>query len=52
MIFDDADVPAANLLGAPGQGWAIAKQLLGYERGPSDVSWVARLSLHLRTLED
>ena len=52
VTFDDVDVPASNLLGERGQGWSIANQLLAYERGPSDVNWIARLSLHLRTLED
>ena len=52
VFFDGAVVPAANLLGAPGQGWAIAMQLLGYERGPADVGWVARLSRMLTLLED
>ena len=52
VFFDDALVPAANLLGAPGQGWSIAMQLLGYERGPADVGWIARLSRMLTLLED
>jgi alkylation response protein AidB-like acyl-CoA dehydrogenase len=51
VTFDDADVPAHHLLGERGQGWSIANQLLAYERGPSDVNWIARLSLYLRTLE-
>jgi alkylation response protein AidB-like acyl-CoA dehydrogenase len=51
VTFDDVDVPTEHLLGERGQGWSIANQLLAYERGPSDVNWIARLSLHLRTLE-
>jgi acyl-CoA dehydrogenase len=31
-FFDDVRVPAANLVGAPGQGWTIAKFLLKHER--------------------
>jgi alkylation response protein AidB-like acyl-CoA dehydrogenase len=50
--FDDAAVPAGNLLGERGQGWTIANQLLAYERGPSDINWIARLGGHLRGLED
>jgi alkylation response protein AidB-like acyl-CoA dehydrogenase len=50
--FDDAVVPATNLLGQRGQGWSIANQLLAYERGPSDINWIARLSSHLRGLEE
>lgn len=52
VFFDGAMVPAANLLGQPGQGWAIAMQLLGYERGPADVGWVARLARMLTVLEE
>jgi alkylation response protein AidB-like acyl-CoA dehydrogenase len=52
VFFDDCLVPAVNLLGAPGQGWAIAMQLLGYERGPADVGWVARLARVLTLLTD
>ncbi len=31
-FFDDVRVPAANLVGAPGQGWTIGKALLEHER--------------------
>ncbi len=31
-FFDDVRVPAENLLGAPNQGWTIAKALLEHER--------------------
>lgn len=50
--FDGALVPVTNLLGERGQGWSIANQLLAYERGPSDINWIARLASHLRGLED
>jgi len=52
VFFDGAEVPAENLLGRPGQGWAIAMRLLGYERGPSDIGWVARLIRMLTLLEE
>ena len=52
VFFDGAVVPAANVLGEPGGGWAIAMQLLGYERGPADVGWVARLARMLTLLEE
>jgi alkylation response protein AidB-like acyl-CoA dehydrogenase len=51
VFFTDAEVPASCLLGARGQGWSIANQLLAYERGPSDVNLMARLGTHLRSLE-
>lgn len=52
VTFDDVLVPVENLLGARGQGWSIANQLLAYERGPSDINWISRLSRQLRGLED
>jgi alkylation response protein AidB-like acyl-CoA dehydrogenase len=51
VTFDDVDVPVENLLGERGQGWSIANQLLAYERGPSDINWISRLSRQLRGLE-
>jgi alkylation response protein AidB-like acyl-CoA dehydrogenase len=51
VTFDDVEVPAENLLGQRGQGWSIANQLLAYERGPSDINWISRLSRQLRDLE-
>ena len=44
VTFDDVEVAAENLLGERGQGWSIANQLLAYERGPSDINWISRLS--------
>jgi alkylation response protein AidB-like acyl-CoA dehydrogenase len=32
VFFDDVRVPAENLIGSPGQGWAIANSSLGRER--------------------
>jgi alkylation response protein AidB-like acyl-CoA dehydrogenase len=52
VFFDGAEVPAENVLGKPGDGWTIAMQLLGYERGPADVGWVARLTRMLTVLEE
>jgi len=33
IFFEDARVPAENLLGGEGQGWAIAMATAGFERG-------------------
>jgi alkylation response protein AidB-like acyl-CoA dehydrogenase len=43
VFFDDVEVPTSAVLGKIGEGWAIANQLLAYERGPADIGWVARL---------
>ncbi|HEX7132008.1 MAG TPA: acyl-CoA dehydrogenase family protein [Iamia sp.] len=51
VFLDDVVVPADDLLGRPGQGWEIAMALLGFERGPSDIGWTARLGRRLADLE-
>ncbi len=51
VTFENVEVPADHLLGERGQGWSIANQLLAYERGPSDINWISRLSRQLRELE-
>jgi alkylation response protein AidB-like acyl-CoA dehydrogenase len=43
VLFDDVEVPADNLVGARGRGWAIAMSMLTYERGPADMGWVGRI---------
>jgi alkylation response protein AidB-like acyl-CoA dehydrogenase len=37
LFFDGAVTDAANIVGEPGQGWAIAMATLGFERGVSTV---------------
>ena len=51
VFFTGAIVPATQLLGQPGQGWAIAMALLGFERGPADMGWTARLARQLSIAE-
>lgn len=48
LVFEDAVVPAANLLGAEGQGWAIALETLNWERA---LMPVARLGAMQHALE-
>jgi alkylation response protein AidB-like acyl-CoA dehydrogenase len=38
IFFDGARAGAADLVGAPGQGWAVAGGLLGFERGVSTLA--------------
>jgi alkylation response protein AidB-like acyl-CoA dehydrogenase len=40
--FDGARVPAANMIGEPGQGWALAMTVVSHEREPGELGYVAR----------
>lgn len=51
VFFDGVEVGADALLGAPGQGWEIANFLLGFERGPADNGWIARMRRTVESLE-
>jgi alkylation response protein AidB-like acyl-CoA dehydrogenase len=49
VAFDDVLVPCSDRIGAEGEGWAIAMDILSYERGTS--SWLRQLLLHDRAEE-
>jgi alkylation response protein AidB-like acyl-CoA dehydrogenase len=49
VFFTDVEVPGDGLLGAPGEGWAIAMTTVSYERGPADVGFTSR---YVRVLRD
>jgi alkylation response protein AidB-like acyl-CoA dehydrogenase len=42
VIFDGARVPAANMIGAPGEGWPLAMTVVSHEREPGSLGFVAR----------
>jgi alkylation response protein AidB-like acyl-CoA dehydrogenase len=42
--FDGARVPAANMIGTPGEGWALAMTVVSHEREPGELGYVARYS--------
>ncbi|PYE16389.1 alkylation response protein AidB-like acyl-CoA dehydrogenase [Williamsia limnetica] len=44
VLFDGARVPAANMVGAPGEGWKLAMTVVGHEREPSTLGFAARYS--------
>jgi alkylation response protein AidB-like acyl-CoA dehydrogenase len=52
VFFDGVEVEANTLLGAPGQGWEISNFLLGFERGPADNGWIARMRRTIQDLEE
>ena len=51
VFFEGLVVEESALLGAPGQGWEIANFLLGFERGPADNGWIARMRRTIQNLE-
>jgi alkylation response protein AidB-like acyl-CoA dehydrogenase len=42
VLFDGARVPAANMIGAPGEGWHLAMTVVSHEREPGELGYVAR----------
>jgi len=42
VIFDGARVSAANMIGAPGEGWPVAMTVVSHEREPGELGFVAR----------
>jgi alkylation response protein AidB-like acyl-CoA dehydrogenase len=40
--FDRARVPAANMIGEPGEGWRLAMTIVSHEREPGELGYVAR----------
>lgn len=44
VLFDGARVPAGNMVGQPGEGWALAMTVVSHEREPGELGYVARYS--------
>src|SRR6202011_1383460 len=42
VFFDGATVPADHMVGAPGEGWALAMTVVSHEREPSTLGYSAR----------
>src|SRR5204862_988969 len=51
VLFDGARVPAENMIGAPGEGWALAMTVVSHEREPSELGYMARYSKLVKELE-
>jgi alkylation response protein AidB-like acyl-CoA dehydrogenase len=52
VLFDGARVPAANMIGAPGEGWRFAMTVVSHEREPGELGYVARYSKLVNELTD
>ncbi|MGH9016660.1 MAG: acyl-CoA dehydrogenase family protein [Acidimicrobiales bacterium] len=44
VVLHGARVSAANMIGGPGQGWALAMTVVSHEREPGELGYVARYS--------
>jgi alkylation response protein AidB-like acyl-CoA dehydrogenase len=50
VFFDGARVPAGQMVGAPGAGWALAMTVVGHEREPAELGYSARYGKLVRDL--
>jgi alkylation response protein AidB-like acyl-CoA dehydrogenase len=50
VLFDGATVPADQMVGAPGEGWALAMTIVGHEREPAELGFSARYGKLVRDL--
>jgi alkylation response protein AidB-like acyl-CoA dehydrogenase len=50
VFFDGATVPADQMVGAPGDGWAVAMTVVGHEREPSTLGYAARYGKLVRNM--
>ncbi|WP_299560070.1 acyl-CoA dehydrogenase family protein [uncultured Mycolicibacterium sp.] len=50
VTFDGAVVPADQLVGEPGEGWALAMTVVGHEREPSTLGYAARYGKLVRQM--
>lgn len=50
VVFDGATVPADQMAGSPGDGWALAMTVVGHEREPATLGFSARYGKLVREL--
>jgi alkylation response protein AidB-like acyl-CoA dehydrogenase len=50
VVFDGARVPADNMIGPPGGGWALAMTVVSHEREPGELGYVARYKKAVKEL--
>lgn len=51
VLFDDARVPAQNMIGELGEGWRVAMTIVSHEREPHELGYVARYAKTVKDLE-
>jgi alkylation response protein AidB-like acyl-CoA dehydrogenase len=52
VLFDGARVPAANMVGQPGEGWRLAMTIVSHEREPGELGYVARYRKLVKSLTE
>ncbi len=52
VVFDGARVPADQMIGDPGEGWALAMTVVSHEREPGELGYVARYQKLVNDLTD
>ena len=52
VLFDGARVPAGHMVGALGEGWALAMTIVSHEREPGELGYVARYKKVAKELLD
>ena len=52
VLFDGARVPAANMIGAPGEGWSLAMTVVSHEREPHELGFAGRYAKLVKDLTD
>jgi len=50
VIFDEARVPAADMIGAPGDGWPLAMTVVSHEREPGELGFAGRYTKLVKQL--
>ena len=50
--IDGARVPAADMIGEPGEGWRVAMTVVSHEREPAELGYVARYAKVVNELAD
>ncbi len=50
IFLDEVRVPAASMLGQPGDGWAIALSTISHERGAADIGYQAKFERYFNEL--